>query len=189
MRESRFSHAIGFDDFPFDPAHRGDIPIVGTVYAGQVLQGVLSARVRRDGTNSTRVLTQLVQQSKFHEHTQLIFLQGIALGGFNVIDIHRLSADLERPVLVVSRRKPNMDRIRDALLTRVPGGARKWKLIEQAGEMEAVAGVHVQRSGLTLEQAEQVVRKFAFSSNIPEPLRAAHLIAGGVARGQSRARP
>ncbi|GEM46793.1 endonuclease dU [Deinococcus cellulosilyticus] len=189
MRESKLSHAIGFDDFPFERSHRGDIPIVGTVYAGQKLEGILSAKIRRDGVNSTRVIANLVLNSKFYDHTQLILLQGIALGGFNVMDIHELSALLDRPVLVVSRRKPNMEKIKDALLNRVPGGKRKWHLIQKAGEMEAASGVYVQRAGLTLEQAEQVIQRFAICSNIPEPLRAAHLIAGGMATGQSRARP
>jgi len=52
-----------------------------------------------------------------------------------------------------------------------------------------VAGVYVQRVGLTPEQADRVIRRFAVHSSIPEPLRAAHLIAGGLATGQSRARP
>ena len=189
IRPSRLSHVIGFDDFPFARDHRGDIQIVGTVYAGAKLEGILSGKVRRDGANSTRVIAGLVQGSKFYDHVQLILLQGIALGGFNVIDIHRLSQDLQRPVLVVSRRKPDLQKIEHALLNRVPGGKRKWQLIQQAGPMEAVAGVHVQRAGLTLEQAEQVVQRFATSSNLPEPLRAAHLIAGGIATGESRARP
>ena len=188
MRESRLSHVIGFDDFPFERSHRGNIQIVGTVYAGPKLEGILSASIRRDGVNSTRVIAELVRGSKFDEHTQLIMLQGIALGGFNVIDIHQLSAKLDRPVLVVSRRKPNMENIKDALLNRVPGGKRKWHLIQKAGEMEQVSGVYVQRAGLTLDQAGQVIARFATSSNIPEPLRAAHLIAGGVTTGQSRGR-
>ncbi|GGJ29087.1 endonuclease dU [Deinococcus roseus] len=189
MRDSKLSHTIGFDDFPFLRSHRGDIQIVGTVYAGLKLEGILSAKIRRDGANSTRVIAQLVKNSKFYQHTQLIMLQGIALGGFNVIDIHQLSAALDRPVLVVSRRKPNLEKIEDALLNRVPGGKRKWSLIQKAGPMEHVAGVYVQRAGLTLEQAGQVIQRFASGSNIPEPLRAAHLIAGGVATGESRARP
>ncbi len=79
--------------------------------------------------------------------------------------------------------------MREALLTRVRGGARKWSLIERLGPMEPVAGLFVQRVGLTLEQAEAVVRDFAVHSNLPEPLRTAHLIAGGIATGQSRGRP
>ncbi|MCS7059309.1 MAG: hypothetical protein NZ849_09615 [Meiothermus sp.] len=47
----------------------------------------------------------------------------------------------------------------------------------------------MQRAGLTLGQAEQALQHPAVHSHIPEPLRAAHSIAGGIAIGQSRARP
>ncbi|WP_027883000.1 DUF99 family protein [Meiothermus rufus] len=188
MKPRSFSQAIGFDDCPFPHKHRGDVRIVGAVYAGERLEGILSGKVRRDGQNSTAVIAQMVQQSKFNANLQIVFLQGIALAGFNVVDIHALAEILERPVLVVTRRMPNLEAIRKALL-KVPGGKRKWALIEQAGAPEKVAGVYVQRAGLCLEEAETAIRRFALHSLIPEPLRTAHLIAGGIATGQSRARP
>jgi hypothetical protein len=104
------------------------------------------------------------------------------------VDIQALSQNLALPVLVVSRRKPNLGAI-EAALQKVRGGKQKWALVQKAGAPEPVAGVYVQRVGLTPEQADRVIRRFAVHSNIPEPLRAAHLIAGGLATGQSRARP
>ncbi len=188
MKTGGFSHVIGFDDFPFERHHRGDVRVVGVVYNGLRLEGVLSGQVRRDGRNSTRVLTELIQHSKFYPSLRLVLLQGIALGGFNVVDIRALSQNLGLPVLVVSRRKPNLASI-EAALRKVRGGKQKWALIQKAGAIEHVAAVYVQRAGLTVKQAEHVLRRLAVHSHIPEPLRAAHLIAGGIATGQSRARP
>jgi endonuclease V-like protein UPF0215 family len=143
------SHAIGFDDSPFAPAHRGDVLVVGAVHSGARLDGVLTARVRRDGANAARVLGELANRSRFREHLQVVMLQGIALAGFNVVDIRGLHEAVHLPVLVVTRRPPDLEAIRRALLGRVPGGARKWKLIERAGPMEPMGGVYVQRAGLT----------------------------------------
>jgi len=188
MKTAGFSYVIGFDDFPFARGHRGNVKIVGAVYNGLRLEGVLSGHIRRDGRNSTRVLTELIRKSKFYSSLQLVMLQGIALGGFNVVDIQALSQSLALPVLVISRRKPNLGAI-EAALQKVRGGKQKWALMQRAGTPELVAGVYVQRVGLTPEQADRVIRRFAVHSSIPEPLRAAHLIAGGLATGQSRARP
>ena len=182
------AHVIGVDDFPFARAHRGDVAIVGAVFAGLRLEGVVTGRVRRDGRNATRAVAELVARSKFAPQLQLVLLQGIALAGFNVVDLEGLHASLGIPVMVVARRRPRLDAIRDALLTRVPGGRRKWRLIERLGPMEAVAGVWVQRVGLSAAEAERAVRRLAVHGRIPEPLRTAHLIAGGVARGESRGR-
>ncbi|WP_414657811.1 DUF99 family protein [Deinococcus sp. VB343] len=139
--------------------------------------------MRRDGRNSTAELARLVSGQA--ERLQLIFLQGIALGGFNVVDLHELHERTGLPVLVVARRPPRLERIRRALLEQVPGGTRKWRLIEQAGEMEPCGAVCVQRAGLTLAQARAALDTFCRTSRIPEPLRTAHLIAGGVTRGSS----
>jgi endonuclease V-like protein UPF0215 family len=184
-----FSHVVGFDDAPFGPDHRGDIPVVGAVFAGLRLEGILCGHVRRDGANGTDRLVRLVATSKFARQLQLVLLQGIALAGFNVIDIAALNRVLDLPVLVVVRRRPRLEKVRRALLARVPGGARKWELIARLGPVEPVAGVFVQRAGLTLEEAARVIRRLAVHSHIPEPLRTAHLIAGGLALGQSRGRP
>lgn len=185
---SRLSHVVGFDDAPFRPQHRGDVPVVGAVFAGTRLDGVLWGRVRRDGANATRVLVEMAAGSRFAPQLQLVLLQGIALAGFNVVDARHLASQLRVPVLVVARRAPDLPAIRRALLERVPGGQRKWRLIESLGPMEPLAGVYVQRVGLAISEAETVIRRLALHGRIPEPLRTAHLIAAGVGGRPSRQR-
>ena len=184
----RFSNVIGFDDAPFAKSHRGKVTVVGTVYAGTRLDGILVGRVQRDGTDATRELLRLVQSSKYAGHVRLVMLQGIALAGFNVVDAHKLSIELGLPVLVVARYAPDMGAVKRALLERIPGGARKWAIIERMGPMEPIANVYVQRVGLSSVQALDVVERFALHGHIPEPLRVAHLVAGGLGSGQSRGR-
>jgi len=186
---TKHSHVIGVDDAPFAREHRGDVLVVATAYSGLRLEGVLSTKVRRDGRNSTSALASMIVSSRFARHTQAVLLQGIALAGFNVVDIHALHALIRIPVLVVARKLPNREAIREALLEHVPGGARKWALIERAGLMEPVAGVFVQRAGISLGDAADLVTRFAAHGNIPEPLRTAHFIAGGVTTGESSGRP
>ena len=184
----RIAHVIAFDDAPFARSHRGDVMVVGAVFAGTRLDGVLSGRVRRDGANATRVLAELVEGSRFRSHLQAVLLQGIALAGFNVIDIEALHARLGLPVLAIVRKRPDLAAIRRALLTRVPGGRRKWALIERAGPMESLGGLWVQRAGMEAVEAQGLIARLSLHSDIPEPLRTAHLIAGGIATGESRHR-
>jgi endonuclease V-like protein UPF0215 family len=188
QRRGRLTHLVGFDDAPFERSHRGDVLLVGAVYAGARLIGVLSGKVRRDGVNSTVAIARAVRDSRFWPQLHAVLLQGISVAGFNVVDIDLLSQMLQRPVLVVSRRRPNMAAIRRALLEHVPGGSRKWALIEKAGPVESMTGLWVQRAGLSLDQVAQVLRDSCCNGNVPEPLRTAHLIAGGIVRGESRGR-
>lgn len=184
----RISNAIGFDDAPFDRSHRGDVGLVGVVFSGTRLDGVVSARVRRDGANSTARMIELVQCSKFCGHVRAVLLQGIAVAGFNVVDIFALERALGVPVLVVARRLPDLAAIRRALSRAGRGAERKWRLIERAGVMEPLRGVFVQRVGLSLSEAGELLASTTLHGRLPEPLRVAHLVAGGFATGTSRGR-
>jgi endonuclease V-like protein UPF0215 family len=184
----RFPHVVGFDDGSFPRGHRGDVVVVGAVFSGPRLEGMLAGRVRRDGANATARLAAMVASSQFAGQLRLILLQGVALAGFNVVDVEALSRRTGLAVLVVARRRPDFAAIRRALLGRVRGGERKWRLIERLGEMEPAAGLYVQRKGITLDEAGRVLSRLALHSHLPEPLRVAHLAAGAFARGRSRGR-
>ena len=186
--KSRLSQLGGFDDAPFSTASTEPVLVVGAVFAGGRLDGVMSAPVGRDGDDATEVLISLLERSRFLPQLQAVLLQGIAFGGFNVVDLPLLSESLRLPVLAVARRAPNMAAIEAALRQRVPMGAQKWERIRRAGPMEAMAGVWVQRAGIDAVGAAALIRHSACNGRLPEPLRTAHLIAGGVGCGESRHR-
>jgi endonuclease V-like protein UPF0215 family len=207
-------NVIGFDDGPFAREHRGDVLLVGAVCSGTRLDGVVSGRIRRDGADAARRMIELVRASQFGPAIRAVMLQGIAVGGFNVVDVHALSEALGVPVLVVTRRAPDLGAVQRALFSdtpprrpRVRGAARKWALIERAGTVEplgpsrrslrraapsglraAAPKLWVQRVGLSVEAARAIVQATTLHGNVPEPLRIAHLIAGGVTTGCSRGR-
>ena len=182
------TNVIGFDDAPFERQHRGDVLLVGAVCSRTRLDGVISGRVRRDGANATREMVRCIEASQFSEHIQAVLLQGIAVAGFNVVDVHALHAALGVPVLAIVRKKPDFDSIHKALFSRVRGADRKWRLIQRAGQLDPIRGVLVQRVGISVDHAREVLAATTLHGNLPEPLRLAHLIAGGVTTGASRGR-
>lgn len=182
------TNVIGFDDGPFSREHRGDVPLVGVVCARTRVDGVVMGKVRRDGANATSAIASLLLGSPFDGHVQAVLLQGIAVAGFNVVDIHALAHEVARPVVVVARRAPDLPSIRRALFARVPGAARKWRLIERAGPMERVGAVFVQRAGISVDHVRDLLAATRLHGHLPEALRVAHLIAGAVASGRSRGR-
>jgi hypothetical protein len=182
------SNTIGFDDGPFAPTHRGDVDLIGAVFSGLRLEGVLRTRVRRDGTNATDRIIGAIEGSRFREHLQLVLLQGIAVAGFNVVDIHALSRHLGIPVVVVARHEPDPESVRAALLGSVPGGERKWRLVERAGPPRAAGDLWIQCAGCTYTAAATAIGRLAVNGHMPEPLRTAHLIAGGISDLPTRKR-
>lgn len=188
MASKRFSNLIGFDDAPFGHDYIGPVKVVGTVFTGLHLTGVVIGEVEKDGADAAEKLAQLVATSRFAEHVQLVMLQGIALAGFNMVDVFDLHERLRLPVLVVSRKLPDLVAIQRALTTQVREGEQKWALIKRLGPPEPIGHVYAQRVGLTFEEAQTVIARFTLQGHIPEPLRVAHLIAGALVNGQSRGR-
>ena len=184
---SPITNVIGFDDAPFASSHRGDVRIFGAVCARTRLDGVVSGLVRRDGANATTRMIELIEQSQFKSCVRAVLLQGIAVAGFNVVDVELLAARLALPVVVVARRKPRFSLVREAVF-RTRGAERKWRLIERAGAMEPYASLWIQRAGISYEAASAMLRATTLHGNLPEPLRLAHLIAGGATTGVSRGR-
>jgi endonuclease V-like protein UPF0215 family len=184
---SPITNVAGFDDAPFASSHRGDVRIFGAICARTRLDGVVSGAVRRDGANATTRMAELIERSQFKSCVRAVLLQGIAVAGFNVVDVHSLSERLEVPVVVVARKKPRLGLIREAVF-RTPGAERKWALIERAGAMEPYESIWIQRVAISYEAASAMLRATTLHGNLPEPLRLAHLIAGGVSTGVSRGR-
>ncbi len=184
----RISHVVGFDDGPFAAEHRGDVLLVGAVFSDTRLQGILCGKIRRDGVNATRTISTLIAESRFFPQLHALLLQGINFAGFNVVNLRVLHETLRLPVIVVSRKTPDFTLIKQALLHHVPGGKRKWHLIEQAGPMEFIENVYVQRLGIERQETALLIKRLAINGVMPEPLRTAHLVAGGITTGESRHR-
>jgi endonuclease V-like protein UPF0215 family len=175
---------VGFDDGPFDRRKKGDVLVVGAIYrGGDFLDGMVATRIRRDGHNATDRLVSALSSSRYFPQLHYVMLDGIAFGGFNVVDTGRLHLETGLPVLVVVRKRPDLAAVRRALL-RLPRGEQRWRLVEAAGEVEPCRDVYVQRAGLELEEAEALLAVTCSRAKIPEPLRAAHIIAGAMVTGE-----
>lgn len=186
MRPRRISNVIGFDDAPFERGKAGKVALVGTVCSGTRLDIVVRGDIEQDGSDATRVMAELVREKKL-VHVRGVLMQGITMAGFNVVDIHALAEELGLPVLVVMRRRPKMQQFLDAL-AKVEHSAQKKCLLDKAGPIEACGKLWVHRAGLSLEEGYELIERTTLHGAIPEPLRLAHIIAGGTTLGVSRGR-
>lgn len=184
-RVKREARVLGIDDSPFDKRKDRESLVVGTFFrGGSSMDGVLSTKVRVDGSDSTRKLSAMIQKSKFRSQLRAILLDGIAVAGFNVIDVNRLHRETGIPVIVVMRDYPDLEKM-TAALKRL-GMKRKIPLLARAGEIHRAGSVYIQPIGLPLEKAQEIIRLTCTRSHIPEPIRTAHLIAAGIKKGESR---
>jgi len=177
---------IGVDDGIFIPRMIGLVPVVGVVFRGGYwLDGVMHTKIRVDGYDATSKIASMIVNSPHYKQLRVIMLNGITFAGFNVVDIKRLNAKTKLPVIAVTREKPNLDEIHEALKN-LPKSEARWRAILNAGKISEVAirdkseKIYMQLSGVHEEDAQKILQLTATRSNTPEALRVAHLIASGI---------
>jgi len=168
------------------------ILIVGAFFRGGIwMDGVMSSYITRDGMDGTDSIISMVKSSKHFPQVRVIMLDGITYGGFNPIDIITLHKKTGIPVIVLMRKYPDFEMIAKAL-TNLPHGDERMAIFKRAGDIikvftaDILNPVYIQCSGIGIIDATQIVQSSSTRSNIPEPLRVAHLIATGVILGESR---
>jgi len=166
------------------------IMIVGVVFrGGGWMDGVLRSEITRDGMDATDVITEMVTATKHYPQIRVIMLDGVTYGGFNVVDITGLQSRTGLPVIAVMRAEPDMARIRDAMQN-LPDADLRWQSILNAGAIAEIkvheGSLYIQCAGIEITDAMKIVQLATTHSHIPEPLRAAHLIATGIVCGESR---
>ena len=136
-------------------------------------------------------IIEMVNKSRHKAQLRVIMLDGLTFGGMNFADIQKINEKTELPVIVVNRKKPRFEMIKNAL-KHFKDSEKRWKLVEKAGEMRQInVGSHnlfVQTAGIELSDAQKILKLSCTRAKIPEPLRVAHLIAGGLISGESRGR-
>lgn len=176
---------IGIDDAPFNKFKKGEVLVVATIFRGGLcIDGILSTKVKIDGEDSTKKLIAMINRCRFKPQLQCILLDGIALGGFNIVDIQELNKKTRLPVIVVIRRYPDFKKIKQTLISLKK--EKKYSLIEKAGQVIKVDNIYIQLAGLDLAKAKEILKITCTRSYIPEPIRAAHLIASGIITGESK---
>ena len=182
--EGRTLRAVGFDDAPFDRARRGDVAIAGVVCAGTRFEGLVWGRVRRDGWNATGELVRLLAGRKFLPQLHLVLVDGIAFGGFNVVDLAALAEALRRPCAAVMRRPPDLAAVERAI-RKLPRPERRLEALRRAGPVHRAGAFVFQVRGADPDATAGALARLTDRGAVPEPLRLAHLVARAVRTGES----
>jgi endonuclease V-like protein UPF0215 family len=177
---------LAIDD---SPLVNEKVMIIGTFFrGGKQLDGILSAHITKDGMDATDVLIRIIKDSKYYTQIRVIMLDGVTYAGFNPVDITCIYKETDLPVIVFMRSYPDFGKIKLALL-HLPDTEKRWEMIQCAGtihKIEQEKPVFIQVCGLDKESAVKIIRLTSTHSNIPEPLRVAHIIATGVVLGESK---
>ena len=182
---------LGLDDAPF---RFGDarVPVVGVVVrAPSYVEGVLTASVAVDGMDANDVLAERILASRYRAGLALVLLDGIAFGGFNVVDLDRLHASIGVPVATATRERPDLRAMVAALRRRFPDWKARAELLRRHPLWAMETGhrpLYAAAVGIGRSDLAEIFRRCTVRGALPEPIRLAHLVAAAIVKGESHGR-
>jgi hypothetical protein len=138
-----------------------------------------------DGFDATEKFTNMLYGWRF----DIVLLASLSFGGFNVIDPHEVFRKFHKPVIVVSRRKPDNKAVREALRRHFYDWKRRWKIFRNAAPVYLLgkeSTVYVELAGLDVVFAREILDKLTLFGRVPEPIRVARIIARGISSKVNR---
>ena len=179
---------LGIDDSPFSFDQKR-VTIIGVVMrVNGYIEGVLKDEVDVDGRDATDVLINMINRTRHHDQIRVTMIDGIAFGGFNVIDVRQLHRETSIPVITITRNKPDFDAILSTLKIKFSDWEERWNKIKDNKLYRVETShnpIYITVVGITRKEAEEIIMKSTIRGVIPEPIRVAHLIASGIVRGES----
>ena len=147
-------------------------------------EGMLWGDIQVDGWNSTEKITEMLLASKFYPQVHLVLLDGISMGGLNLINLPALAQRLQLPCVAVMRKYPKLEKMQ-AAISLLPDPEKRLDTLAQAGEIYDYSPFYFQVCGLSATITAKILQRLTDKGNVPEALRLAHLITSAVINGES----
>ncbi len=183
---------LGIDDSPFRFGDRRSLVVGALVRVPNYLEAVMRTEVEVDGDDSTDRLVDMVMRSRYADQIALVIIDGIALAGFNVIDVESFHERTCLPVATVTRDEPDMAAIESALRKHFADWRERLSLITRFPLKSLETGhkpLHAAVLGMDWDDFVSLVSAATVRGAVPEPVRVAHLMSAAMVKGESRGRP
>jgi len=180
---------LGVDDGPFDKGVSRTVPLVAVTMEGpDLVEAVSVTKFPVDGEGVTDFLADGIGNLRVRPAVQGVLFGGITIAGLAVIDVCALASRLGVPVVIVNRHEPRDQPLTEALQS--AGLEHRRAILARAPEARCVNGrIYAAAAGGEAKAVAALVRATLGKSDLPEPLRLAHLIARAIVKGESRGRP
>lgn len=176
---------VGVDDGTFQIAQRvkQHALLAAVLFQNSTISAVRLGLIEVDGRDANRVLASMLKTLRF----DVVMLSSISFGGFNLVDIQELARSIRKPVIAISKERPNNTAVRGALRKHFTDWAERWRIVQNAGRLynfkphPKEPKLYFEVKGTSPSFAKKAIASAATISRLPEPIR----VAGMVARGLS----
>ena len=156
--------------------------LCGVEVESDFIRKIRLKRIQVDGLDATDKLLTMLGDVE----VDAVILGGITFAGFNIVDPRIILEEKGFPVIVYSGKKPENEAMLRALRKNFDDWRERWEIVQNLGPIYTASthpgepSVYFEVIGGTGGWAEDVIRRSALVSRIPEPVRVAGLVARGL---------
>ncbi len=181
----RALRVIGVEDGGFSRANspNGQRALLACVLMqGTHICDFLADKITVDGLDASKKLIRLLRKVSF----DAVMLAGVSFAGFNLIDPFLVFGKFRKPIIIISRMKPDNAAVKRALHRHFEDWRVRWAVFEKLGPIYAVFSIpdapplYVEVVGAHLAWATRLIQASTTYCRVPEPIRVAKLIARGL---------
>ena len=184
-------HVVGVEDGSFYReafnCNAEETLLVCVLFRGRWIESFETDTIKVDGLDASNKLITMLNQWTF----DAVMLAGVSFAGFNLVDPTLVFEEFGKPVIVMSRTKPDSIAVKNALLQHFEDWRVRWGVFEKLGPVHPIVSMpdepplYVEVVGATPNWAAKLIRASVACCRIPEPVRVARLIARGLTRKPS----
>lgn len=171
---------LGIDDAPSERTDKETF-LTGVVYRGtEFIEDIKSISVTVDGEDATEKVIELFSKCNNPRQIKAVLTDGISFAGFNIVNVERISGEIDKPVIAVTPNKPDREEFRRAM-RRSDNYDERFEDLPEHSVIELEDGeCYIQFAGCSQKDAEQIVRNSIIHGLVPESIRVAHMIGRGM---------
>jgi len=173
---------VGVEDGSFQKGIVEKALLAAVLLEGLKIKKVKITKICVDGLDATEKLSRILNKWKF----DAVMLAGVSFAGFNIIDPTAIYGKSKKPIVIISRTKPDNKAVKRALQRHFEDWMDRWGVFEKLGEiheittLSAQSPVYFEVIGAEAKWAAKFIKAFSVCGRIPEPVRIARLIARGL---------
>ncbi len=173
---------LALNDSPFTLKDKKTL-VIGIIGRDSIIEGVLSFYVSVDGTDSAAQIIKSIRKSRFADQIKVLALNGTVIAGMNVIDVKKIKKELKIEPIAITRKRPHPKLLEGVAKRRLgKGRVESIRKLNANLDITRMGGYYVQNLSGEEKPEEEMIGLCAHL------LRLAHLVASGVAKGESKGR-
>jgi endonuclease V-like protein UPF0215 family len=173
---------VGVEDGSFQKGTTRKTLLAAVLLRGVEIEDARITKITVDGLDATQKLAETLNGWAFDG----VLLAGVSFAGFNVIDPTVIHEKFGKPVVVITRTKPDNKSVKRALQQHFEDWKVRWAVFEKLGSAHRIivpsggSPVYVETVGVNIDWTSNLIQALSICGRIPEPIRAARMIARGL---------